>query len=100
VVDHFNVGEHSRRPTVRRIPVALQIQSRNAQDGRPNAPSRATVDFDPTLPPVAAPQRAAVSSNRRPVDWRESSFDLQNGLVVRDHSDSIPQDLFERLFQG
>jgi len=75
------------------------MQSRTAHDARPNMSSRATVDFDPTLPLPSQPERA-VSGGRRPVDWRESSFDLQNGLVVRDHSDSIPQDLFKRLFQS
>jgi len=33
------------------------------------------------------------------VDWRGSSFDLLNGVDVRDHSDSIPGELFERLFK-
>ena len=74
-------------------------QSRSARDVRPNTSSRAIVDFDPTVPLPSEPQRA-LPAGRRPVDWRESSFDLQSGLVVRDHSDSIPQDLFERLFRG
>ena len=74
-------------------------RSRSAHDVRPNTSSRALVDFDPTVPLPSEPQRA-LSGTRRPVDWRESSFDLQNGLVVRDHSESIPQDLFDRLFRG
>jgi hypothetical protein len=33
------------------------------------------------------------------VDWRGSSFDLLTGVDVRDHSDSIPGELFDRLFK-
>lgn len=32
-------------------------------------------------------------------DWRASSYDLLGGLEVRDHTDSIPGELFERLFK-
>ena len=60
------------------------------------------VDFDPTQSEPAAglvdiPLR--VLDPAPVVDWRASSYDLLNGLEVRDHSDSIPGELFERLFK-
>ena len=51
------------------------------------------VDFDPTESPCRVLDPAPV------VDWRASSYDLLNGVEVRDHSDSIPGELFERLFK-
>jgi hypothetical protein len=57
------------------------------------APPATPVDFDPTAPPGPVLDPAAV------VDWRSSSWDLLNGVEIRDHSDSIPGELFERLFR-
>ncbi len=59
------------------------------------------VDFDPTTPPPVAAAEAPVRvlDPAPVVDWRNSSYDLLNGLEVRDHSDSIPGALFERLFR-
>ena len=64
------------------------------------APLGELVDSDPTEGAGSladAPHRVL---NPAPVvDWRGSSFDLLNGVDVRDHSDSIPGELFERLFK-
>ena len=61
-----------------------------------------TVDFDPTTPAAAAAVEGPVRilDPAPVVDWRSSSYDLLNGLEVRDHSDSIPGALFERLFKS
>ena len=56
--------------------------------------SPVAVDFDPTEGAVAK-----VLDPAPVVDWRASSYDLLNGVEVRDHSDSIPGELFERLFK-
>ncbi len=56
-------------------------------------PPETQVDFDPTAPPGPVLDPAPV------VDWRSSSYDLLNGVEIRDHSDSIPGELFERLFK-
>ena len=56
--------------------------------------SPVVVDFDPTEGAVAK-----VLDPAPVVDWRASSYDLLNGVEVRDHSDSIPGELFERLFK-
>ena len=67
-----------------------------------NAPQGEFVDFDPTRSELVAgladiPLRVL---NPAPVvDWRASSYDLLNGLEVRDHSDSIPGELFQKLFK-
>ncbi len=67
----------------------------------PNAPQGEVVDFDPTAPEscAAADTPLRVLDPAPVVDWRGSSWDLLNGLEVRDHSDSIPGALFERLFK-
>ena len=63
-------------------------------------PQGTVVDFDPTAPAVpAAVETVKVLDPAPVVDWRSSSYDLLNGLEVRDHSDSIPGELFERLFK-
>ena len=65
-----------------------------------DAPLGKVVDFDPTEGAGSladAPHR--VLEPAPVVDWRGSSFDLLNGVEVRDHSDSIPGELFERLFK-
>ena len=64
------------------------------------APLGKVVNFDPTEGPGSladAPHR--VLDPAPVVDWRGSSFDLLNGVDVRDHSDSIPGELFDRLFK-
>ena len=64
------------------------------------APLGEVVDFDPTEGTGSladAPHR--VLDPAPVVDWRGSSFDLLNGVDVRDHSDSIPGEMFERLFK-
>ena len=33
------------------------------------------------------------------VDWRGSSFDLLNGVEVEDQTNSIPGELFDKLFK-
>ena len=58
-----------------------------------NAPPAGLVDFDPTMICTKVLEPAPV------VDWRASSWDLLNGVDIRDHSDSIPGELFERLFK-
>jgi hypothetical protein len=65
-----------------------------------DAPLGKVVDFDPTEGAGSladAPHR--VLDPAPVVDWHGSSFDLLNGVDVRDHSDSIPGELFERLFK-
>jgi hypothetical protein len=66
----------------------------------PDAPQGTVVDVDLSAP-AAAPVDAPVKVLKpAPVpDWRGSSWDLLNGLEVRDHTDSIPGELFERLFK-
>jgi len=67
-----------------------------------DAPLGEFVDFDPTVPKQAAADANVTPKVLEPapvVDWRGSSFDLLNGLDVTDHSDSIPGELFERLFK-
>ncbi len=65
-----------------------------------DAPAGKLVDFDPTESagsPAEAPLK--VLDPAPVVDWRGSSFDLLTGVEIRDHSDSIPAELFERLFK-
>lgn len=60
------------------------------------------VDFDPTTMqdvPSEEPSPETLDLVTPPVDWRASSYDLLNGLDVRDHSDSLPAPLFEKLFK-
>lgn len=66
--------------------------STNAPNVTPSRPV-APVDFDPTDVCAMVKESAPV------VDWRASSWDLLNGVDIRDHSDSIPGELFERLFK-
>jgi hypothetical protein len=65
-----------------------------------DAPLGELVDFDPTVEDGShrdAPLK--VLDPATVVDWRGSSFDLLNGVDVRDHSDSVPGELFARLFK-
>jgi hypothetical protein len=65
-----------------------------------DAPLGELVDFDPTDPTGRLGEAAPKVLEPAPVvDWRGSSFDLLNGVEVRDHTDSIPGELFERLFK-
>lgn len=65
-----------------------------------NAPGGELVDFDPTVAAGPVANAPAKVLDPAPVsDWRGSSFDLLNGVEVRDHSDSIPGELFEKLFK-
>jgi len=66
------------------------------------AVGNASVDFDPTVPEPVATQNSLPPKVLDPapvVDWRGSSYDLLNGLDIQDHSDSIPGELFDRLFR-
>ena len=66
----------------------------------PDAPLGKFVDFDPTeAGGTRADEPLKVLDPAPVVDWRGSSFDLLNGVEVRDHSDAIPGDLFDRLFK-
>ena len=67
----------------------------------PDAPGGKLVDFDPTQAALDADSDAPhrVLDPAPVTDWRGSSFDLLNGVEVRDHSDSIPGELFDRLFK-
>ena len=65
-----------------------------------DAPLGELVDFDPTEEDGGHPDAPLKVLDPAPVvDWRGSSFDLLNGVDVRDHSDSIPAALFDRLFK-
>lgn len=67
-----------------------------------SAPLGELVDFDPTEahPPAALAEIPLRVLDPAPVvDWRISSYDLLTGLDVRDHSDTIPGELFEKLFK-
>ena len=64
------------------------------------APLGKVVDFDLTEGAGSLADAPLKVLDPAPVvDWRGSSFDLLNGVDVRDHSDSIPGELFERLFK-
>ena len=66
----------------------------------PEAPLGTVVDFDPTEGSGSLADAPLKVLDPAPVvDWRGSSFDLLNGVDVRDHSDTIPGELFERLFK-
>ena len=68
----------------------------------PDAPLGTLVDFDPTVsqPHDASGEVPLKVLDAAPVsDWRASSFDLLNGVEVRDHSDTIPGELFNKLFK-
>jgi hypothetical protein len=67
----------------------------------PQAQQGEFVDFDPTVPkPAPSTGTTPKVLDPAPVeDWRSSSYDLLNGLEVRDHTDSIPGELFDRIFK-
>lgn len=80
----------------------LPVPPRRLWRVTPETPMGAIVDFDPTSPgPLAAPPDvpAKVLDPAPVVDWRSSSYDLLNGLEVQDESDSIPGELFDKMFK-
>lgn len=82
----------------RRQPIIARRVCRMTTD----APLGELVAFDPaqSKPATALADIPLRMLDPAPVvDWRASSYDLLNGLEVRDHSDSIPGELFERLFK-
>jgi hypothetical protein len=67
-----------------------------------DAPLGQIVDIDPTEPEPAKkpPDPAPVVIEPAPAaNWRASSWDLLTGLDVIDHSESIPGELFDKLFK-
>jgi len=65
-----------------------------------DAPLGEFVDFDPTASAGRVAETSLKVLDPAPVvDWRGSSFDLLNGVEVRDHSETIPGELFDRLFK-
>ena len=65
-----------------------------------DAPLDELVDFDPTEAAGCHADAPLKVLDPGPVlDWRGSSFDLLDGVEVRDHSDSIPGEFFDRLFK-
>lgn len=67
-----------------------------------DAPGGEFVDFDPTVPAPAVKAAGVPLKVIDPapvVSWRASSYDLLNGLDVTDQTDSIPGELFDRLFK-
>jgi hypothetical protein len=57
------------------------------------------VELDAAPPPRtdASPEREA-RSEVGDSNWVQSSFDLAIGLDVRDFEDTVPEDLFDELF--
>lgn len=64
-----------------------------------DTPAGVFVDIDLTEPDGLREAAAKVLDPAPVADWRGSSFDLLNGLEVRDHTDSIPGELFRKLFE-
>ena len=75
------------------------LTSRRVWRMNTDTPTGEFVDFDPTERDVARQPAAKVLDPAPVVDWRGSSFDLLSGLEVRDHTDSIPGELFDKLFK-
>ena len=65
------------------------------------APGGEFVDIDLTeqAADASADTPARVLDPAPVADWRGSSWDLLNGLEVRDHSDTIPGALFDKIFK-
>ena len=55
-------------------------------------------DLPDELSPVAEEGREA--SKRLHANWMASSHDLLNGLEVSDFADTLPNDLYDDLFDG
>ena len=65
-----------------------------------DAPLGEFIDFDPTGSAGRVGEASLKVLDPAPVvDWRGSSFDLLKGVEVRDHSETIPSELFDRLFK-
>lgn len=80
------------------VPKKLPLVRRVWRSTAESPPADEHVDFDPTQA-AAAGVAPKVLDPAPVVDWRGSSFDLLNGVDIRDHSESIPPELFERLFK-
>ena len=84
-----------RKKPLDKSPVARRVWRMS-----PDAPAGTVVDVDLSAPAAAPAEVTPKVLKPAPVpDWRGSSWDLLNGLEVRDHSDTIPDALFERLFK-
>ncbi|MDQ2734284.1 MAG: hypothetical protein M3Y55_04685 [Pseudomonadota bacterium] len=67
-----------------------------------DAPLGEFVEIDPALPQPTASRSEIPLTLLDPAeaaDWRSSSYDLLNGVEIRDHSDSLPGELFDKLFK-
>jgi len=66
-----------------------------------DAPGGEFVDIDLTeqAADTGADAPARVLDPAPVADWRGSSWDLLNGLEVRDHSETIPGELFDKIFK-
>ena len=78
----------SRRVVWTRVPSSL-----------PNGPLSARGTEAPATE-AAPPVVASAARKEHSTSWRASSWDLLNGLVVRDVSDKIPPRTFEALFSA
>jgi len=66
----------------------------------PDAPLGEFVYFDPTEGAGSLADAPLKVLDPAPVaDWRGSSFDLLNGVEVREHTDSMTGELFDKLFK-
>jgi hypothetical protein len=85
-------------PIVKRIPGASEA---HARPGSADAHVVREVDLDPTVPEPAGEPEGPVKILRPAAapDWRGSSWDLLNGVEVSDETESIPGELFDRLFR-
>jgi len=94
--DHiFPIGCHFVNQ--RNLPIPRRVWRMTA-----DSPLGEVVDFDPTVRPPTSAAGVVPHKVLTPpplVDWRGSSFDLLSGVDVRDHTDSIPGELFDRLFR-
>lgn len=59
----------------------------------------AQTPFGEYVDPDAQPPRRVASSEPHQPGWLLSSFELSDGLDVRDEPDTIPAELFDTLFQ-
>ena len=67
-----------------------------------DAPQGALFDSSPApVPPAAEPQVAPKILDPAPVaNWKDSSHDLLSGAEVTDFSETIPAELFDKLFKS
>ena len=81
-------------------PLRASPVPRSSRSAAP-ASSVQEVDLDPTVPEAPSePEGPVKILNPAAVpDWRGSSWDLLNGVEVSDETDSIPGELFDRLFR-